>query len=165
MSYSKPSDAITEDHIVDCLGRGPLDVARWSKGPSSVDVLRLTERTSMIITRGPGSADAVDFHAEQGARVCGIEDAVLFWDAGALTSSNLDVMRTCMGVGKANLHNLAAVYVLYDSPIVGMAITVVNLSLGGRLRFYRQREPFVDAFSRHCAGSSSRLGAQAVAHG
>ena len=56
------------------------------------------------------------------------------------------MVRTCLGIGKAKRANLRAVHMFYDSPLVGMAVTVGNVALGGLLQLYREPEPFVTAF-------------------
>jgi hypothetical protein len=71
---------------------------------------------------------------------------VIFWDLGALTSTDLGVVRTCVGIGKDNRHNLAKVHMFYASPFVGMAVTVANVALGGLLQLHPGPESFMDAF-------------------
>ena len=132
--------------MVTRLGARPLSVERWAQDDSTVEIIRVTEQLAVMASRGPGHPAAVPFYAEFAPLTVVNAGSIVFWDLGSLTSTELSVVRTCLGIGKANLHNIAAVHMFYDSPLIGMAITVANVALDGLLSLYRDPEPFVEAF-------------------
>lgn len=150
--YAPAVDASPDAIVLERFGFEPISVARWSEGSSSVDIVRLTPQLAVIASRGPGHPNSRSFYAEHAPTTCGREGSVIFWDLGGLTSTDLGVVSTCVGVGKAQRHNIARVHMYYDSPMVGMAITVANVALRGLIEFYRGPEPFVAAFTEASAG-------------
>jgi hypothetical protein len=135
------------------LGLVPVSVARWSKDASSVMFVELAPRLHLVASRGPGHPESRSFYLAHAPGACGREGSVIFWDLGGLTSTDLGVVSTVLGVGKANRKNIAQLHMYYASPLVGMAVTVGNVALGGLIEFYRQPDPFVEALGRACADS------------
>ena len=133
--------------MVERLGLTPLSHERWAEDDSSVDIIRVTETLSVLATCGPGHIGARPFYERYAPQTCQHPESVIFRDLGSLTSTELTIVRTCIGIGKDNRHNLAAVHMFYDSPMVGMAVTVANVALGGIFSLYREAEPFVEAFN------------------
>jgi len=132
--------------MVERLGAPVLWSERWSEDTSSVEISQITPVLAVMASRGPGHPNSKPFYAEHAPRICARPGSQIFWDLGSLTSTDLGVVRTCLGIGKANRANLGAVHMFYDSPLVGMAVTVGNVALGGLLQLYREPEPFVAAF-------------------
>jgi len=124
-----------------------MSLARWAKDSSCVVIARVTRQVAVISSRGPGHPESRDFYAEHGPATCGEANSVIFWDLGGLQSTDLGVVGICVGVGKANLRNIAAVHMFYDSPMIGMAVTVANVALRGLIHFHREPQPFFDAFA------------------
>jgi hypothetical protein len=139
--------------VITRLGVEPLSVVHWSQDRSSVIFVELTPLLHLVASRGPGHAESRGFYAAHAPSTCSREGSVIFWDLGGLLSTNLGVVSTCLGVGKANRKNIAQLHMYYASPLVGMAVTVGNVALGGLIEFYRTPEPFVDALTRACADS------------
>jgi hypothetical protein len=140
--------------LITRLGLEPVSVARWSKDSSSVMFVELAPLLHLVVSRGRGHPDSRSFYLAHAPSTCSREGSVIFWDLGGLQSTDLGVVSTCLGVGKANRKNIAQLHMYYASPLVGMAVTVGNVALGGLIEFHRQPEPFVDALARACADSS-----------
>lgn len=139
--------------LITRLGLVPVSVARWSKDSSSVMFVELAPRLHLVASRGPGHPDSRSFYLAHGPSACAREGSVIFWDLGGLLSTDLGVVSTVLGVGKAHRKNIAQLHMYYASPLVGMAVTVGNVALGGLIEFHRQPEPFVEALARACADS------------
>lgn len=136
--------------FVDRLGIEPLSVAQWSMDNSSVMFVRLAPLLWLVASRGPGHPGSRSFYEMHAPTTCAREGSVIFWDLGGLLSTDLGVVSICLGVGKANRQNIERVHMYYASPLIGMAVTVGNVALGGLIEFYRQPEPFVEALARAC---------------
>lgn len=137
--------------LITRLGLEPVSVARWSKDSSSVIFVELAPLLHLVASRGPGHPDSRSFYAAHAPSACSRPGSVIFWDLGGLLSTDLGVVSTCLGVGKANRKNIAALHMYYASPLVGMAVTVGNVALGGLIDFYRQPDPFIEALTRACS--------------
>jgi hypothetical protein len=137
--------------VVTRLGLEPLSIARWSKDSSTVMFIELAPLLYLVASRGRGHPDSRGFYAAHAPSTCSREGSVIFWDLGGLLSTDLGVVSTCLGVGKANRKNIAQLHMYYASPLVGMAVTVGNVALGGLIEFYRQPEPFVQALTQACS--------------
>lgn len=141
--------------LVDRLGIEPLSVARWSKDSSSVLFVELRPRLYLVASRGPGHPESRSFYQAHAPTTCTHEGSVIFWDLGGLLSTDTGVVKICLGVGKTHRKNIAQLHMYYASPLIGMAVTVGNVALGGLIEFHRQPEPFVDALARACAPGSA----------
>jgi hypothetical protein len=139
--------------LITRLGLVPVSVARWSQDSSSVMFVELAPLLHFVASRGPGHPDSRSFYLAHAPSTCAREGSVIFWDLGGLLSTNLGVVSAVLGVGKANRKNIAQLHMYYASPLVGMAVTVGNVALGGLIEFYRQPDPFVEALTLACAGS------------
>jgi hypothetical protein len=153
-SDHKQRDSLGEGagvELITRLGIEPLSVARWAKDSSSVMFVELAPRLHLVASRGPGHPDSRSFYLAHAPGACAREGSVIFWDLGGLLSTDLSVVSACLGVGKANRKNIAQLHMYYASPLVGMAVTVGNVALGGLIQFYRQPDPFVEALRAACS--------------
>jgi hypothetical protein len=128
--------------LVDSLGVETFARKHWAQDRSSVDIVRITELLSLVVSQGPGHPGSVPFYREHAPETCGQAGSVIYFDVSRLQSTDLGVVSTLMSVGKAHRHNLAEVHMLYTSPLIGMAVTVGNIALAGLVRLYREVEPF-----------------------
>lgn len=133
--------------LLEQLGVKPLSVARWSMDKSAVTIMQITERLSMVASCGPGHPESRTFYAAHAPSTCASPDSVIFFDLSKLLSTDLGVVSTCLSVGKANRPNIARVHMFYRSPLVGMAVTVGNVALGGLIQLHRDAETFHDALT------------------
>jgi hypothetical protein len=138
--------------LITRLGLEPVSVARWSKDSSSVIFVEIAPLLHLVASRGPGHADSRSFYAAHAPSACSREGSVIFWDLGGLLSTDLGVVSTCLGVGKTYRKNIKQLHMYYASPLVGMAVTVGNVALGGLIEFHRQPEPFAAALTQACSG-------------
>ncbi|MCA9682656.1 MAG: hypothetical protein KC457_10705 [Myxococcales bacterium] len=143
--------------VIDRSDVEPMSLVRWAKDSSCVVIARITPQVSVVSSRGPGHPGSRDFYTEHGPTTCCEADSVIFWDLGGLLSTDLGVVGICVGVGKNNRHNIAAVHMYYDSPMVGMAVTVANVALRGLIHFHREPQPFFEAFDRAVAHNAIGL--------
>jgi hypothetical protein len=141
--------------LVDRLGLVPVSIARWSKDSSSVMFVELRPLLWLVASRGPGHPESRGFYETYAPTTCAHEGSVIFWDLGGLLSTDIGVVGICLGVGKTYRKNIAQLHMYYASPLIGMAVTVGNVALGGLIDFYRQPEPFVEALARACAPGSA----------
>ena len=141
--------------LVDRLGLTPLSIARWEKDSSSVMFVELRPLLYLVASRGPGHPESRSFYETHAPTTCSQPDSVIFWDLGGLLSTDIGVVSICLGVGKNYRKNIAQLHMYYASPLIGMAVTVGNVALGGLIEFYRQPEPFVDALTRACSPGSA----------
>lgn len=147
----EPVEQAASVGVIEALGIEPLSLSHWAMDRSSVTVVRITATLSLLASCGPGHPESRSFYAAHAPTICAEPGSVIFWDLSALLSTNLSVVTTMVGVGKANRHEIAQLHMFYRSPLVGMAVTVSNVALGGLIQLYREAEPFHAAL-REAAG-------------
>jgi hypothetical protein len=144
----KPQESVEQAASVAMLERAgvkPRSSASWSMDRTAITFVHVSERLSLIASCGPGHPESRTFYAAHAPSTCAAPDSVIFWDLSQLLTTDLGVVSTCLSVGKANRHNIAAVHMHYRSPMVGMAVTVGNVALGGLIRLYKDAESFHEA--------------------
>jgi len=141
--------------MLDELGVKPLSREHWTMDRSSVTFVQITPTLSLVASCGPGHPQSRSFYAAHAPTSCAGPDSVIFWDLSGLLSTDLSVVSTVLGVGKTHRHRIAQVHMFYRSPLIGMAVTVGNVALGGLIQLHREADPFHDAL-REAANSSTK---------
>jgi hypothetical protein len=143
MSRADPPIELAESlGLIDRIGVMPIATHRWTLDRSAVTFVHVTDRLHLVASCGPGHSGSVEFYAAHAPTTCAVPGSVIFWDLSKLMTTDLSVVRTCLGIAKANHKNLAQVHMFYRSPMIGMAVTVANLALNGLIQLYGEAEPF-----------------------
>lgn len=132
---------------------------RWSTDRGSITLLRPAPTIMVWVYDGhvdtPAYADAI-MQATEPAMAAGLKP-IQFIDLEKLTSYDSTFRVKIAEWGKKNKDRLGKLYIYYktESKLVGMAVYVINLALGGAYHIMRTRREF-DATLARCIAEAQR---------
>lgn len=141
---------------------GPSSRVLWSGSEGKIVLVRPAPAVMLFVYQGVIEAEAVPLIANAVDReiaLTGGRRPDQFLDLEAMTSYASEFRVQIAQWGGANKHRLGQLHVLFKSSsrLVAMAVSVVNLALGGAFHFASSRRAFEEALERAKRGGPGTL--------
>lgn len=127
----------------------PVAARHWCRGDDRVSVLQLSEQVMGVEQVGNMPVAALEFVRD--AMVEQMErpgDAHMFWDSARLEGYDREVRDDLFELLVDRAQEWTSLHVLFGSPLIGMTVSTVGLSLGDKFLTYRAVNEFFAAVER-----------------
>ena len=127
----------------------------WADADGSADFYRVRPRLALIVTRGSLYSSALPELMSRLELVVRDDSTALFWDAGELLGTHDlgEIAGKLLSSQKANLSTIAC---CYESPMVGVEVSMMQMSYNISMSMYLSRSAWVELLGEKYVEVSGR---------
>jgi hypothetical protein len=119
----------------------------WSDENSSMTLVRVPPRLGILKPTGRVGEGAANFWSANFEWIL-TDDMLLFFDGGDLGFASADFISIGSSMTTAARPRTAEFHVLVNNVMIGMIAKTINMSMGGFMTIYRQREAYEVSLAR-----------------